>query len=186
LSKPNQVLEDLAGSLDVKAVMKKHGLSADELKEIIASAAELMGDHEEHVSVDSPYVIHTDGASRGNPGPAGAGFVISRNDRMIEAHAQYLDKKTNNQAEYQALILALERALELGAKKIAAYADSELLVKQIKGEYKVTNKNIAPLFQKAKELIEQLDSFEITHIYREENQKADMLANRAIDEFMND
>jgi ribonuclease HI len=128
-------------------------------------------------------VIYTDGAARGNPGPAGIGVVI-QNDKgeVIQEISGFLGQATNNVAEYTALTTALEKAVALNAQEVQLFTDSELIVKQIKGEYRVKNEGLKPLYQKAKGLIQQLGSFTITHVPREKNKEADRLANRGIDE----
>ncbi len=126
--------------------------------------------------------IYTDGASRGNPGEAGIGVVIEdENGRKIKEIRRYIGKATNNQAEYMALLAALHAAREMGAEDISVFADSELLVKQMKGEYRVKHPQLQPLFVQAKGLISGLKRFKISHIPREKNAPADALANEAID-----
>lgn len=130
-----------------------------------------------------PFIACTDGAARGNPGPAGAGVIIFGPDKAVVSEDYlYLGDVTNNVAEYRALLLALDRLTELKAENILVRADSELMVKQIKGEYRVKNKGLLLLFQQALRQLETFQSFEIEHIPREENCEADRLANRAIDE----
>ncbi len=128
------------------------------------------------------YDIFIDGASRGNPGSAGAGVVIKYRDRTVKRLKRYLGITTNNFAEYSALVMALEEARRRRLKKIRILSDSELMVKQIKGEYTVRSKNLLPLFSRAKGLLRDFDGYEVLHIRREKNQEADLLANRAIDE----
>jgi len=126
--------------------------------------------------------IYTDGASRGNPGHAGAGAVITgKDDKILSEVCVYLGETTNNQAEYKALILALERAGEIGASIVDVYCDSELMVKQIKGEYKVKKDTLKPLFRQAKSLFSTFAGHSITHVTRDKNKRADKLANLAID-----
>jgi ribonuclease HI len=128
---------------------------------------------------------HVDGGARGNPGPAGYGVVIqSESGRKVATLSQYLGHQTNNFAEYQGLIGALEYALEHGPKALSVISDSELLVRQIKGIYKVKNPTLKDLHARAKELISQLDWFSINHALRENNQEADRLANEAMDKGM--
>jgi ribonuclease HI len=128
---------------------------------------------------------HIDGGARGNPGPAGYGVVIQdESGRKVAALSQYLGHQTNNFAEYQGLIGALEYALEHGPKALSVISDSELLVRQIKGIYKVKNPTLKDLHARAKELISQLDWFSINHALRENNQEADRLANEAMDKGM--
>ena len=130
-------------------------------------------------------VAHSDGGARGNPGPAGYGVVIQdQSGKKIAALSEYLGHQTNNFAEYQGLIAALEYAIEHGPKALKLISDSELLVRQIKGIYKVKNAVLQDLHARAKELIVQLDWFSIGHALREHNQEADRLANDAMDKGM--
>lgn len=128
-------------------------------------------------------VIHTDGAARGNPGPAGAGAVLRRaSGELVEEASRYLGRATNNVAEYGALILALERAREHGAREIEIRADSELLVRQMSGEYKIKNEALKELAARAHEIARSFKRVAYVHVRREYNRDADRLANRAIDE----
>lgn len=130
-------------------------------------------------------VAHSDGGARGNPGPAGYGVVIKdESGRKVAALSEYLGHQTNNFAEYQGLIAALEYALQHGPKALKVISDSELLVRQIKGIYKVKNPTLQDLHGRAKELIGQLQWFSIGHALREHNQEADRLANEAMDKGM--
>ncbi len=127
-------------------------------------------------------IAHSDGGARGNPGPAGYGVVIKdESGRKVAALSEYLGHQTNNFAEYQGLIAALEYAIKHGPKALKLISDSELLVRQIKGIYKVKNAVLQDLHGRAKELIEQMDWFSIGHAFREQNQEADQLANDAMD-----
>ncbi len=130
-------------------------------------------------------IAHSDGGARGNPGPAGYGVVIQdQSGRQVAALSEYLGHQTNNFAEYQGLIGALEYALQHGPKALKLISDSELLVRQIKGIYKVKNLTLRDLHARAEELIAQLDWFSIGHALREHNQEADRLANEAMDKGM--
>src|SRR6202035_691444 len=130
-------------------------------------------------------IAHCDGGARGNPGPAGYGVVIEdESGRKVAALSEYLGHQTNNFAEYQGLIAALEYALKHGHKALKLISDSELLVRQIKGIYKVKNVMLQDLHGRAKELIRQLDWFSIGHALREQNRDADLLANEAMDKGM--
>jgi ribonuclease HI len=130
-------------------------------------------------------VAHSDGGARGNPGPAGFGVVIKdQSGKKVATLSEYLGHQTNNFAEYQGLIAALEYALEHGPKALKVISDSELLVRQIKGIYKVKNPTLQDLHARAKQLIGQLDWFSIGHALREHNQEADRLANEAMDRGM--
>lgn len=126
-------------------------------------------------------IAYTDGAARGNPGPAGAGayFQLAEEEKRF---FRYLGEATNNQAEYAALLLALEEAQNMGIRNLEIRADSELMVRQITGEYKVRNERLREVFEEAQRRIESFDSFKIVHVPREANQEADRLANQAIDE----
>jgi ribonuclease HI len=126
--------------------------------------------------------IYTDGASRNNPGEAGAGVFILKDGKPFETIARYLGTTTNNIAEYSAAIIGLEHAVKLGAVKVKLLADSELLVKQVNGLYKVKNEGLKPLHAEVKELIAKIGSVEVQYIPRERNKEADALANKAIDE----
>ena len=127
-------------------------------------------------------IAHSDGGARGNPGPAGYGVVIQdQSGEKIAQLSEYLGHQTNNFAEYQGLIAALEYALQHGPKALKVISDSELLVRQIKGIYKVKNATLQDLHGRAKELIAQLEWFSIGHALREHNQEADRLANAAMD-----
>jgi ribonuclease HI len=130
-------------------------------------------------------IAHSDGGARGNPGPAGYGVVIKdESGRKVAALSEYLGHQTNNFAEYQGLIAALEYAIKHGPKALKLISDSELLVRQIKGIYKVKNAVLQDLHGRAKELIAQMEWFSIGHAFREQNQEADQLANDAMDRGM--
>jgi len=126
--------------------------------------------------------IYTDGASRGNPGHAGIGAVIlGANGSCLMELSEWIGIATNNEAEYIALIKALEAAKGLGVRKVSVRADSELVVLQMIGTYAVKSPRLRPLFMKAQRLKREFDEFDINHIEREENAHADMLANLGID-----
>jgi ribonuclease HI len=141
---------------------------------------------ESHEKPPAHYLVaYTDGGARGNPGPSGYGVVIKdESGRKVAALSEYLGHQTNNFAEYQGLIAALEHASKHGPKALKVVSDSELLVRQIKGIYKVKNPTLQDLHARAKELIAQLDWFSIGHALREHNQEADRLANEAMDRGM--
>jgi formyltetrahydrofolate-dependent phosphoribosylglycinamide formyltransferase len=125
---------------------------------------------------------HIDGASRGNPGPAAAGFILTdANCVQLQARAYFLGQATNNVAEYTGLIKALESAKQLGANNLAVFTDSELLAKQINGQYKVKSDLIRPLFQQAYDLLAGFTHWSVQHISRDQNAGADRLVNRALD-----
>jgi ribonuclease HI len=127
-------------------------------------------------------VIYTDGGARGNPGPAAAGGVILADDGSVVAEiSEYLGVATNNVAEYRALLLALQRALDAGFRQADVCMDSELIVRQLSGHYRVKDAKIIPLYAKARHLLARFDDVNITHVRREQNQLADKLVNAALD-----
>jgi ribonuclease HI len=126
-------------------------------------------------------IIYTDGASSGNPGPAAIGAVIQDGQgRVISRISRRIGRATNNQAEYRAIITALGEAVRLGAGEVDIKSDSELVVKQLEGRYRVKKATLRPLYQEVVKLVGALEAFTITHIPREQNREADRLANRAL------
>ncbi len=127
-------------------------------------------------------IAYIDGGARGNPGPAGYGVVFEDEvGRPVSSLSEYLGRQTNNYAEYSGLLAALNYTLRHGFKALKVVSDSELMVKQIKGEYKVSSPTLKELHGRAMKLIDQLDYFEIRHVLREKNREADRLANVAMD-----
>src|ERR1700727_1593646 len=130
-------------------------------------------------------VAYCDGGSRGNPGPAGFGVYIQDSaGRMLAELSEYLGAHTNNFAEYSALLASLEFAIANGHRSLRVVSDSELMVKQIKGQYRVNSPELRPLYDEAKRRIARLDHFQIQHVLREKNRHADRLANVAMDRGM--
>lgn len=128
-------------------------------------------------------ILYTDGASRGNPGEAGAGAVLLDGERRpLASRALYLGQCTNNVAEYRALLAGLELALQHGCERLTIFLDSELIVRQISGQYKVKNAHLQPLYLQAKGLLQRLKGWRIKHVPRAENAQADQLANQGIDD----
>ncbi len=126
-------------------------------------------------------VAYIDGGSRGNPGPAAAGFIISNPaGNQIEAKAFFLGRTTNNVAEYTALIKALEATKKINTEQLMIFSDSELLVRQINGRYKVKSEQIKPLYQQAISLLEKFDNWKLQHVTRDKNKEADRLVNQAL------
>lgn len=125
--------------------------------------------------------IHTDGGARGNPGPAGIGVVIDSAEGQ-KTFKKYIGECTNNKAEYEGVILGLEKAKEMGAEEVDVFLDSELVQKQLMREYKVKNKDLAPLFVKAWNLSLGFKKVKYVHVRRNDNKLADKLVNEAIDE----
>jgi ribonuclease HI len=130
----------------------------------------------------SEVLIHIDGASRGNPGPAAYAVVIESADGApLTAFSKCLGKATNNFAEYQALLAALDYALGHNLRYVRVFTDSELMARQLTGQYRVKSPDLKPLHEQARQLIARLESFSIQHVPREQNREADRLANRALD-----
>ena len=126
-------------------------------------------------------VAHIDGGSRGNPGPAAFAVVIKTVDgKPIDELSGFLERATNNVAEYRGLLAALDYARSRQCR-LRVFSDSELLVRQIKGVYKVKSLDLKPLYEQARRMIAELESFSIQHVYREHNREADRLANEAMD-----
>ena len=129
--------------------------------------------------------VYSDGAARGNPGPAGAGAVLTdAAGNVIARLGRYLGKQTNNVAEYEGLLLGLKHARELGYREVEVRADSQLLIRQLKGEYAVRHAGLKPLHAEALRLLRSFDRYDLQHVPREENALADEMSNRAIDEEM--
>lgn len=130
-------------------------------------------------------ILHTDGGSRGNPGPSGIGFVLLADDGRelvtLSEGGAFIGEATNNEAEYQALYWGLANARALDVQHVSVRADSELMVKQVKGEYKVRSEGIRPLFEQVKRALAAFGSYDISHVYRKDNARADALANEAMD-----
>lgn len=129
------------------------------------------------------FVLRTDGGARGNPGPAGAGIVlISPSGDVVRSGGRFLGAATNNVAEYAALLWGLSVAAECGVRRLEVRADSELVVRQMNGHYRVRNAGLVPLHAEATQLLARFESVRIVHVRREENAAADALANAAMDE----
>jgi ribonuclease HI len=129
----------------------------------------------------SAAVLRTDGGSRGNPGPAGAGFVIEIGGEIVCRGGKFIPSATNNVAEYEAFIWGLENVAALGHRDVTVYADSELLVKQVNGQYRVKNEGLKPLFVRAIAALRAFTVHRVVHVRREFNAEADAMANAAMD-----
>lgn len=126
--------------------------------------------------------VHVDGGARGNPGPAAVAAVVSDEDgEILTDAAQVIGRATNNHAEYRAVLLGIETARKLGASAVDLVGDSELVVKQLKGEYRVKNADLKPLHAEVKAALAELDDWSIRHVRRENNAEADRLVNEALD-----
>ncbi len=130
-------------------------------------------------------VLRTDGAARGNPGPAGAGFIIERDDgSVVDSGWVYLGRRTNNQAEYEALICGLEALAPELPTHLTVYSDSELMVRQLNGQYKVKDPDLKDRFIRVSQMLLSIGSVSVEHVSRSDNERADELANQAIDEHL--
>jgi ribonuclease HI len=127
------------------------------------------------------YLMQFDGCSKGNPGKAGSGAVIYKNKSEIWGKSLFIgDKNTNNEAEYMGLIIGLEEAINIGVKDLYVEGDSLLVIKQMKGLYKVKAENLYKLYEKAKKMEKQFTSVSYNHVYRDKNKRADELSNMAL------
>jgi ribonuclease HI len=134
------------------------------------------------MSAASGLTIHTDGAARGNPGPSAFAYVIARDGAPPIEECGCLGRMTNNQAEYTALVRGLEHAARLGTDQaVQVFSDSELMVKQMRGEYRVKNEELRDLYEQARELADRFASVRFQHVRREQNSRADALCNEALD-----
>lgn len=192
--KKSEILERLSSHLDVDRLLAEHPrLGRNGLSVLLAESAAALGPVDiPHAAVPPPprkkhatgrtLILHTDGASRGNPGEAGIGALIEDGDgQVVGKVARYMGTATNNQAEYSALIEGLKAAIELGADRVEIYADSELVVKQINGLYRVKNPDLQERHAEARALLSKFGGHLVKYIPREKNKEADALANEAID-----
>ena len=182
-----QLIDFLASSRAVQAAVQEQfpSVNSNILADILGANP---SSTEETSSLESSELrgelvfVHTDGACRGNPGPSGAGWVFSEpSGQVLRRGKAFLGRATNNEAEYVAVILALEDALKQGFQNLRLHADSELLVKQVTGVYRVKNPRIKELYTQLMGLARKFKSFEAKHVRRELNAEADLEANRAID-----
>jgi ribonuclease HI len=193
-----EIFSALAQELDIVEVCRRFGLTREELAQLFGEAAALFQKQDPSTRRDvaprprnpepgTPkagiWRLFSDGAARGNPGPAGAGAVLF--DPAGEKRAEdkrYLGETTNNVAEYQAFIMGLELALGLGVKNLHVSADSLLVVQQLRGAYRVKTPHLLPLWNQAQKLLQKFDASVISHVDRSLNHEADALANQAIDQ----
>src|SRR5580704_17321795 len=143
----------------------------------------LFEDSLEEQKTTPAHQANIDGAARGNPGPASYGVIIrDGGGELVAKLKKYIGRMSNNVAEYYGLIAALDYAQSHGIRALRVESDSELLVKQMRGHYKVKSADLRPLYERAKKMSQALESFRIDHVYREQNREADALANEALDE----
>ncbi|MFH1715405.1 MAG: ribonuclease HI family protein [Elusimicrobiota bacterium] len=186
----NKLLNLLAQNKSLNEISEILSCKTNEIKSILLKIADSYHDPKsESVSdgkleKDGKVLVFSDGASRGNPGPSSIACVILNSKKQEITHAnKYIGKATNNEAEYMAILLALDRLDEMqGVKSVDFFTDSQLVARQINGEYKVSNNRILEFVQLFMDRIKKYPVFSITHIPRGENKYADMLANMALDE----
>ncbi|MDO9390913.1 MAG: ribonuclease HI family protein [bacterium] len=172
------VLRKIANDHHLSQVAEEEGCSRADLKEALVALADKI---EQETGVDI-VTLAVDGAARGNPGPAGAGAaLLDSQGRSLAEKTMYLGKATNNEAEYQALVMGLTLALEREHLRILIQTDSELMAKQITGEYKIKEPRLKIYFTQAHSLLEKFQKWEIKAVPRAENRLADRLSNIAID-----
>jgi ribonuclease HI len=177
-----RALHALAETLDVEQTLARvPGLTRDALKALLLEAVA----HGEAPAVSGRarrVIVYSDGASRGNPGPSGAGALVTSPDgRVLSRASKFLGEMTNNMAEYTALLIGLKEAQKAGADDVTIRADSELLIEQLNGRYKVKKETLQILHGAAMDLLSSFKRWKASHIPREKNQEADRLANQAID-----
>ena len=178
MDKRAAIFAALAQGLDLAGVRERFDLTPEDLQGLFRDAADLY-----RVQEEGFWRLNCDGASRGNPGPAGAGIVLhDPQGRLRVDTGRYLGETTNNVAEYQALLLGLEEARKIGVQKLRILADSELMVKQLTGRYRVKSPHLIPLWREALSALEKFETWGIAHVPRAENHLADEAANRAIDQ----
>jgi len=201
---PAQLLLALAEHDSLESACAALGIEKDDARRLLRGAAkQLAGAREpdpKQIVHEPKHSVHTtspgqmrrvrvfsDGAARGNPGPAGAGAVVLDSDgRVLKKLGRFLGRQTNNVAEYEGLLLGLRWARAHGAREVEVRADSQLLIRQLEGSYAVKNEVLRRLHAEALALLRAFDKYELTHVPREENAAADEMSNRAINEQLND
>lgn len=178
-----EVLELVFRSVDMETLRAKDpSITGERLRDLLGSLKGKLGSDVESAPPTEEIVLYIDGAARGNPGKAGVGVVLKdKRGKVIEEGGQYIGETTNNVAEYRALLEGLKRSLARGVKGVEIFSDSELMVKQINGEYRVKSQSLLHLYMEAMKLLSSLTHWKIAHIPREQNSRADALANMAID-----
>jgi ribonuclease HI len=177
---PAEIFAALALEPDLAAVCRRFGLTLEDLARLFQEAAGLFQQEEEDAGT---WRLYVDGAARGNPGPAGAGAIIyDPKGNFRGQDLRYLGETTNNVAEYRALLLGLALAQMHGVKNLQVFADSLLVVQQIKGVYQVKTPHLYPLWREAQNSLQKFSSYDISHIDRSLNHQADRLARHAIDQ----
>lgn len=189
---PAEVLRFLAAEEDFRRTLATFpALGREDLRNLLLALARAAQEKEDRMSREAGHRpgahprlrVYSDGAARGNPGPAGAGAVLlSPDGEVVERLGKYLGRQTNNVAEYRGLLLGLSRAFELGAREVEVVSDSELMIRQLQGRYQVKSPNLLPLWEEAMDLLSRFQAVRLVHVLREQNRDADEMSNRAIDE----
>jgi len=158
------------------------------LQRALDRAAGLLEGNVEETPAPPAYLrlrLYSDGAARGNPGPAGAGAVlVEPSGQVVDKLGKFLGRQTNNYAEYQGMLLGLKRARELGVREVEVFADSELMIRQLGGRYQVKSPTLRPLYLETLQVLNDFERVKLMHVPREMNRAADEMSNRAIDERM--
>ncbi len=204
-AKDGDLLRHIAREEPLTTTLQAYGLSREVLVRVLERAAELIDKAPAPAPVpasarkEAPVRevpsaavvpgtrmrVYSDGAARGNPGPAGAGAVLVAPDgQVVDRLGKYLGIQTNNFAEYMGLLIGLERARDLGVKEVEVYADSELMIRQLDGKYQVKSPTLRPLYEDARRLLKGFSRVKLVHVPRAQNSAADEMSNRAIDERM--
>lgn len=177
--KPSEIKQDELEELSyllLSMYKERPGLS------VTFDAVNIQSDTQYETKKEGELIIHSDGGSRGNPGPSAAGYVVKdAKETLVYEGGAYLGITTNNQAEYHAVRLGLEKALALGAKTVDFYIDSMLVVNQLNGQYVIRNRELWPIHERIKELIGKFDKVSFRHVKREFNQQADAMVNKILD-----
>ncbi len=188
---PGAVLQFILEREDLRNTLEKFSIKKEDLFDIFADylppksgeRTEKKAREKERGERYRRLILYTDGAARGNPGESGAGIILKTPEgEEVSRMGKYLGKMTNNSAEYTALILGLELAKEFGAEEVTILSDSELMIRQLRGEYKVRAAHLRELFDRVKGQLSQFKRYQLKRIDREKNREADFMANRAIDE----
>lgn len=174
-----RIFAALAQGVDIPGVLKMFNLTRDDLLGVFREVAELYQAREEGY-----WRLFCDGASRGNPGPAGAAAILQDPAGNLQGQvSRYLGQATNNVAEYRALLLGLELALSRGVRRLKIFSDSKLVVEQLNGRYQVRSPQLQPLWRQALSELQKFEACAVSHIDRHQNSAADRLANQAIDRY---
>jgi ribonuclease HI len=187
-NKDAEILRFIAREEPLSATLRAFpGMRRERLGKLLERVAMLSEEHPTAVKEQPPswtrLRVYSDGAARGNPGPAGAGAVlVDPSGQVVDRLGKFLGVQTNNFAEYMGLILGLKRARELGVQEVEVFADSELMIRQLGGRYQVKSTSLRPLYEEALRILNDFSRVKLVHVPRDMNASADEMSNRAIDE----